>query len=263
MSITAISKSVADRLNAALPNSGDEPCSIGEGARFIGFVEQSTGTNIWSFLMEYCRSLEGGDAERAQNLFLNRPDVQVEFASRLVDHALGLTPGYFPLAELIPPYTAHGGDFASDRLGEFADGAGRLMFADAWATREQELGRTYPGENLYDIAPDTPDEAILEGARLCGCYEAANRQPIHKLFELACIAEYGSMEAWEAAEEAGDDDLPDFEHFSNDLAFMALGAGVSWFDDRKKFDLVRVGFEYAEEAGLDDPEPADASEMSL
>jgi len=263
MSISAISKSVTDRLNAVLPKSGDEPCSIGEGARFIGFVEQSTGTNIWSLLMEHCRDLAGGDADRAQALFVDRPDVELGFVSRLVNHALGLAPGYFPRADLIPPYKVHGGDFASDRLGEFADGAGRLMFADAWGTRESELGRRYPGENLYDIAPDTPDEAILEGARLCGYYEAANGLPIHELFERACIAEYGSREAWEAAEEAGDGDLPDFEHFSNDLAFMALGAGVSWFDDRKKFDLARVGFEYTEEAGLDDPEPADASEMSL
>jgi len=262
MSITAISKAVADRLNAVLP-SGTEECSASEGARLIGFVEVAARTGIWPLLMRHCEKLTGGDKVRAEALFVAaRTEADLApFAAHLVDHALGLSSGTLPIGVIDPPFRPHGG-VAWDRMEEFAEGAGRLMFADAWATREEELDRTYPGENLYDIAPETPEEAVLEGARLCGRYEAANGVAIHELFERACIAEYGSREAWEKAEEAYDRNLPDFEHFSNDLAFMAMGAGVSWFDDRKAFPLERVSFEYSEEAGLADPEPADAREMA-
>jgi len=43
-------------------------------------------------------------------------------------------------------------------------------------------GRTYPGEDLMDVAPETSDEATLHAAYVIGHIEAANKMPLAALY---------------------------------------------------------------------------------
>lgn len=212
-----------------------------EGARLIGFLEQGSGMNVWAV---------------AARLGMD----ETQFAEVLVECARagaplpgGGTIIGFPVDEVDPAT-------ASTRE-EAAEFMGALMFRDAWASREDEIGNSLSGMRIEDVAPDTPDAAVVEGARLVGMYEQANGCSMLALFNKACDAEYGSPEAAVQAFDADDPHYPTMEHFAQDLAFMALGHGVSWFDDRAEFPLAGVSMEYCEEDGLspipgDSPSPA-------
>lgn len=105
----------------------------------------------------------------------------------------------------------------------------RALWVCAWADHEEEEDRTYPGQELMDVAPETPILATIEGARLCGKYEEANGLEIHCLAQQAANAEGISLE----------NRSPDFDQeFGHALAMMALRHGVSWFDDHERFPLI-------------------------
>lgn len=119
---------------------------------------------------------------------------------------------------------------------EFTEGAARALFVDAWASeKEREAEDTGvrawpPGSELMDIAPETPAEAILEAGRLLGMLEEANKTSVHVLVAAAAKAD-GVSEI----------DVSEFGHY---IAMQALGHGVSWFDDHKKFSIKIPNFEF-------------------
>lgn len=161
---------------------------------------------------------------------------------------------------------------------QFIVSAARVMWVDAWA-REQEAtcvacgrptdsespckpasmpahmggfrehhGRTYPGRNPCDIAPPTPQYALLSAAILLGKLEQANGCELATIAQAAHIADHaGDL----AGENCSFDDF--VREFASAVALEALGHGVSWFDDHEEFSLrgnwrfvvPRIEFEYA------------------
>lgn len=145
-----------------------------------------------------------------------------------------------------PRYDPAGLDYSFTR---FADSAGRTMFADAWASRMDENGESLSGLDVLEAAPETPREAVLEGAELAGSYEAVAGCGIDALYRRALQAHFGPGYDFDALEGTRKHGL---EHFASDLALQALGAGAAWDDDHESFDCPRIDHCYMTEAGLPD-----------
>lgn len=113
------------------------------------------------------------------------------------------------------------------------DGIARALFVTAWADRQEELGVTYPGEDLMDVAPEhTPLIAVLAANYIVDQYEKLNKVSIMTLFCRGQVADLnlGSLSECTLEEE----ELDQFGHY---LGMMAMGTGVSWFDDHADFPL--------------------------
>jgi len=139
------------------------------------------------------------------------------------------------------------------------DAMARTMFVSAWADREEECGRSHPGQELAEVAPPgTPDAAVAAADRLVEDMERANGGlDLDTLFRLAVLADEKDKAARagkpfvraEAEALFGDGGLA--AEFGSDLAMEALGTGVSWFDDHARFEM-QVPYARFDEADLDD-----------
>ena len=125
---------------------------------------------------------------------------------------------------------------------EVAEGMAVGLWANAWSdyvadlspAKARELG--HPRSETWDDddIPDAIDKAVKD---LITLYEEANDADILELLAQA-----------ETAEAKKERIRPDWQErnahdFGFYLAHMALGTGLSWFDDREKFPLARVDFE--------------------
>jgi len=112
----------------------------------------------------------------------------------------------------------------------FLTGAARAFFVTAYADhvetapeRDDDFDYSKPGprQDWTDNAPPTPPNAYALAGQLWAALHAAN-------------GEAGVYTLRLRAEEA-DGETPDGEDFGFSLAMQAMGQGVSWFDNHKKF----------------------------
>lgn len=123
---------------------------------------------------------------------------------------------------------------------EFLEGAARAFFVLAYADfvedeEREDDGHEYAsagcGGDWYDVVPErTPPAAYaLAGelwARLADLNKATAPCGVISLVAQATAANGGDC-----------DDEIDAEEFGRDCAMMAMGTGVSWFDDNEAFPL--------------------------
>jgi hypothetical protein len=109
------------------------------------------------------------------------------------------------------------------------EGMARAMFVDAWGDREEEQDRHYPGQDLMDVAPETPEYAVHQAWRLCGMFEQLNGMAMICLLAAAMRADGADDKRF-----LDDDVGREFGHY---MAMEARGHGVSWFDDHEKFQI--------------------------
>lgn len=127
---------------------------------------------------------------------------------------------------------------------EIIDQMARTLWVNAYASAVDELGRQRaielgldvagPGDDWMDVAPDEPSEARRAADRLAAAYRRANN--VKQITDLLAMA----AEADAVVSGVEPADLLDeryVEEFADSLALMALGTGVSWFDDHAVFDL--------------------------
>lgn len=127
----------------------------------------------------------------------------------------------------------------------------RAFFVSAWADEQEENGRNYPGQDLMDVAPETPEYALRFAYKFLGMIEQANDNNIYSLVEQAAAADgyqkddilqftrenrldtykNATLRAIEATQGKF---VSDFGHY---LAMQGLGHGVSWFDDHGRFEI--------------------------
>lgn len=96
-------------------------------------------------------------------------------------------------------------------------GMARVVFADQWAVRQEEKGRSFSGQDIYDVAPKTPP-AAKKWAKLQAAQILRVRPKLPsltKLFELAQKAGYKR----------------DAESFGAGLGLQIVGHGVSVTDN--------------------------------
>jgi hypothetical protein len=78
------------------------------------------------------------------------------------------------------------------------------------------------GDDWMDVAPETPPQGLQAGRDLAALYEEVNGTSLDELAAAAAVADGQDV---------------DGEEFGHYLAMMALGRGVSWFDDHAEFPL--------------------------
>lgn len=231
--------------SSPLADTGEGPY---EGARLVGHLEVATGKSVEAAMLSYCTETAKARGNRgpalpvaASEIFF-RADTTRRFGRALADHALGVLDGEIPGCGILRDFEFEAG-LGLD-VQRFAEAAGRTMFVDAWARREEGNGTLPSGANPGVVAPATPPEAKMQAARLCGRIERTNAATVEELLERAYLARSGTLAS------GSDAPRPSMAHFAGDLALMALGSGVSWFDDEPEFELKVPGFEYTSEAGL-------------
>jgi hypothetical protein len=116
------------------------------------------------------------------------------------------------------------------------NGLARTLWVLAWgdAMDEAGRGRELSGQDLNEIAPETPDAAYFQAYRVAGKIEQANG--VGSLYVILAAAARAEIE--NCSEEAQDDFTNEHaERFGDCLAHMAMGTGVSWFDSHPKIVL--------------------------
>ena len=108
---------------------------------------------------------------------------------------------------------------AANIIDEIIKGMARAFFVTAWADREEELGRTYPGMELTEVAPETPPEVLLKVNYVLGVIEGMNGEaPYVRIQKLPLDAGENLAVDWGFA-------------FGWYLGMESLGHGVAWTDD--------------------------------
>jgi hypothetical protein len=98
----------------------------------------------------------------------------------------------------------------------------RALFVSAWASKQEEKGRSFSGRDIMDEAPRTNVAAKKAAMDLADRISLMNgSRTLQQLF-------------MDAVSVGGSNDPFAFGHY---LAMQSLGSGVSWFDDNPEFPL--------------------------
>ena len=131
------------------------------------------------------------------------------------------------------------------------DGMERAIWVVCFANWVDEQGpsarKKYgagPGEDWNDVAPSTPDSASEAAMELANLYRLSNGKDLLKLLADAAFADGAAENEVDTGDEYAD-------AFGHALAMMAMGTGVSWFDDHAQFRLKVPGFEAYCPDGMD------------
>jgi len=123
---------------------------------------------------------------------------------------------------------------------EIIDNMAKVVWAEFWASREEEKGRSFGGVDIFYAAPEPPAAAkrwALEQARKLAEMNGLDpRHPYAAMEELYARAV--------AANEAAGKDSEPAHRFGSDLGMMVTGSGVSWFDDNAEFNLKKPYAEF-------------------
>lgn len=120
------------------------------------------------------------------------------------------------------------------------EGMANIFWCSVWADCAEHAykdGKRYrlSGERIEDHAGDPPEHAFRIAERIRGTILQANGMDIASLFAQALRADVKPLPANIASE---DFESRLFERFGECLAYMCMGAGVSWFDDHEQFPLI-------------------------
>lgn len=205
------------------------PEAYAKADEIIGSVEQANGQSIEA-LYEESMGYNDEDAEH-----FGSPS---EFGRSIGMGAIqpGTFSDYGRMDINIPPtsftLTAQVEDGpGEDVTGQIREGIARAIFVLAWADSEESEGRGgmgWAGQDLMNLAPDTSPEALAKADQIIQQIQQANGKTVTDLFHEAMTADgYGE----------GDYDYFEANRFGHALGMMALGTGVSWFDDHERFPL--------------------------
>lgn len=100
---------------------------------------------------------------------------------------------------------------------EILAGIPRGVWADLWATEQEEKGRSFSQQDITDVAPRTPPWAKKWAKDVADKIVAMNGKSLADLYEL--VKKHGFPH--------------DEESFGILLGLQAVGHGVSWSDDTR------------------------------
>jgi len=113
---------------------------------------------------------------------------------------------------------------------EIIDGIAEILWGSAWADHAEEHECTsLSGMQIEAIMPSVPKEASQLAQDLARKFESMNGATLDTLYAIALKAD--GQTSYPGSGKSSP------ESFGSNLAFMAMGAGVSWFDDHDKFPL--------------------------
>ena len=119
------------------------------------------------------------------------------------------------------------------------EGLARVLWCSAWADAAEECGESQrlSGVEITNVAPETPIEAWCWAYRVAGAIEQANGASLHVLLGRGAMAHLRAKGEDPASEDIRPWCEEHADRFGTCLAFMAMGSGVSWFDDFEEFPL--------------------------
>jgi hypothetical protein len=110
------------------------------------------------------------------------------------------------------------------------DGIATILWGSAWGDHAEEHECTrLSGMQIEAVMPLIPREASETALDLAQKYEVMNGMLLDELYATALEAD--GQKKFPGSGKSSP------EAFGNDLAFMSMGAGVSWFDNHDKFPL--------------------------
>lgn len=113
---------------------------------------------------------------------------------------------------------------------EIIGGMETILWGSAWGDHAEEHRCTrLAGVHIEDIMPPIPREAVKMASELARKYESMNGAPLDTLYAIALKAD--GQRSYPGSGKSSPD------AFGADLAWMAMGAGVSWFDDHDEFPI--------------------------
>lgn len=115
---------------------------------------------------------------------------------------------------------------------DIVDAMARALYVVDWAEREEARGRTYPGENLMEIAPPTPRVAYRAAEKLAGRIEEKNKLSLDAIYVAASKAPGRHLRE------------PTPDEFGYAVAMQAMGTGVGWSDNHPDVDIKIPHVEY-------------------
>ena len=119
---------------------------------------------------------------------------------------------------------------------KIVQGCAECLWATAWADHVEESGcYNLVACQIEDHMPEIELDAFIAAGRIIGAIEQASGTNIYALL-WACLRADGK--------DPEDDAVRDehANHFGWDIAHMALGSGVSWFDDHAKCEALKVPY---------------------
>jgi hypothetical protein len=115
---------------------------------------------------------------------------------------------------------------------DIVESMARTLYVMDWIEREEEKGRTYPGQELFDVAPPTPRVAYRAARRLADRIEERNKLSLDAIYVAAAAAPGRHLRE------------PTPEDFGYSLTMQALGTGVAWSDNHPDVDIKLPRIEY-------------------
>lgn len=111
------------------------------------------------------------------------------------------------------------------------EGCAEILWALAWADHVDSADCcSLSGCDICEVMPPVGEQATREAYRICGRVEQAAGVSLWPLLCSALRADSPGMTVEESIEVMDES----ANRFGNCIAYMALGHGVSWFDDRAK-----------------------------
>jgi len=89
------------------------------------------------------------------------------------------------------------------------------VWADLWATEQEEKGRSFSGMDIVEEAPNPPAWAKKWGKEIADKIVALNHKSLEELYQMVVAAGYPH----------------DRDQFGLHLGMQAVGHGISWSDD--------------------------------
>lgn len=109
---------------------------------------------------------------------------------------------------------------------EILEGIPRGVWADYWALQQEEKGKSFSGQDIYELAPKTPTWAKVWGKKIADEIVRLNGRSLEGLYDMVKEAGYPRGK----------------ETFGYHLGMQAAGHGVSWSDDVRglRHDAIKI-----------------------
>jgi len=109
-------------------------------------------------------------------------------------------------------------------------GLGKGNWALYWADQEEEKGRSFSGQDLYEICPNQPPWAKKWSRNIADQIVRLNKTSLADLYKKACEAGFDGSK----------------ESFGSDLGLQVAGHGIAWDDNISGVTDLKIELPYAE-----------------
>lgn len=135
-----------------------------------------------------------------------------------------------------------------------ANGIARAYFVTAWASYEEDKGRSFAGQEISTQAPPTPEAVRLLAYRIIGAIENENGTPIWAILKVVALP---------VLSVTGAEHRDHYADFGWYLGMESMGQGVAWSDSHEHHGYEIPYRENTVDVGETEPEESSHSIVAL